>query len=252
MPRSIEYTQNIRPILAAVRAVPVPSRPHAEAPRAVQPFITLSREPGAGAWTLAQHLAEALDAPATAPEQRWTCWDRELMEKVAADQHIHGPLIESLEESSHSWLTGFFGSLSLKDEVACADEAWLYAKVAGTIRALAQAGRTIIVGAGGVFITRRMPGGIHVRLVAPLDQRIEQLARHQGISMEQSADRIRQYEKNRSTFFRRYWPHEQLNPELFTLTLNTASIAGPTMVEMIRLLVRQVEAADPQQSQSAP
>ena len=40
------------------------------------------------------------------------------------------------------------------------------------VRALAEVGRVIIVGRGGVFITRDLPGGIHVRLVAPREWRV--------------------------------------------------------------------------------
>jgi cytidylate kinase len=246
MPHSIEYTQNIRPIFAAIRSVPVPVHEPAEAPSAVKPFITISREPGAGAWTLAQQLVAALEPPGGG-EHVWTCWDRELMEKVATDQNIHAPLMQSLEESSHSWLSEFFGSLSMSDETPPTDEASLYSKVAGTVRALAQAGHTIIVGGGGVFITRRMPGGIHIRLIAPLEHRIAALAQREGISKDEAAARIRQLEKNRRSFFKRYWPKELIGPESFTVTLNTARIKGGTMVEIIRALVRQVEVEQPVQ-----
>ena len=243
MPRSIEYTQNIRPIFAAIRSVPIPTREPADAQVSARPFITISREPGAGAWMLAQQLATAL-TPKDAGDAGWTCWDRELMEKVAADQNIHTPLIQSLEESSHSWLTDFFGSLSMSN-AAPGDEASLYTKVAGTVRALAQAGHTVIVGVGGVFITRRMRGGIHVRLIAPLDHRIASLAEREGISHDAAVSRIRQLEKNRQSFFTRYWPKELITPEIFTVTLNTARIKSGTMVEIIRALVRQVEAELP-------
>ena len=245
MAHSIEYTQNIRPIFAAIRSVPVPVHEPAEAPSAFKPFITISREPGAGAWTLAQQLVAALDAPGGG-EHAWTCWDRELMEKVATDQNIHAPLMQSLEESSHSWLSDFFGSLSMSN-AAPGDEASLYTKVAGTVRALAQAGHTIIVGGGGVFITRRMPGGIHVRLIAPLEHRIAALAQREGVSKDEAAARIRRLEKNRQSFFKRYWPKELISPESFTVTLNTARIKSGTIVEIIRALVRQVELEQPVQ-----
>jgi len=207
-----------------------------------EPFITISRQPGAGAWTLAQQLVDALDADDRGGRS-WTCWDRELVEKVAAEHHLSQRLIESLEDANHSWFTDFLGSLSFRDEPTVADADKAYARVAGTIRALAQAGRSVIVGLGGVFLTRRMPGGIHLRLVAPLDYRVNFLARLYGISNDQAAVRARDMERNRHAFYKRHWPNETLAADTFTLTLNTAAIPLAGMIDVVRAVVRQTRLA---------
>ena len=243
MPRTITLSENIRPILAAIRSVPVPH--HAtgeEPPPPIVPFVTLSREPGAGAWTSAQPLTDALNA-ADPGERPWTWWDRELVEKVAADHHIATPLVESLGESHHSWLMDMFAGLSAAEHPEMADEALVFNKVASTIRALASAGRVVIVGRGGVFITRRMTGGVHVRLVAPLEKRIERMAAHLNLSRETAAAKIREMTKTRDELYRRYWPQEPLRPDLFTATLNTAALAPDVVTRVIVDLVRATEAA---------
>lgn len=235
---TISLKENIRPIFAAIRTVPIPPKPGQEPgkPKS-EPFITISREAGAGAWTLAHRLVESLNLDDVSGRP-WTCWDRELVEKVAADTHLSESLIESLEEASHSWLGDFLSSLSFSDSSPFADEARVYGRVVAAIRALAQAGRVVIVGRGGVFVTRHMPAGIHVRLVAPLEFRIRFFAEAFNVSLEAAKARIRQIEHNRAAFYRRYWPGESLTPERFTLTIDTSKVEMPTMVEMIKLLTR--------------
>jgi cytidylate kinase len=208
----------------------------------VEPFVTLSREPGAGAWTLAHPLTEALNRECSGGERPWTCWDRELVEKVAADHHIAQQLVDSLEDA-HSWLSDFLSSLSTSDSPEVADEARVFGKVASTIRALASAGRVVIVGRGGVFLTRHMPGGVHVRLVAPLEKRVANMAAYLSVSREQAAARVREMTKARDAFYRRYWPQEPLRPELFTATLNTAALAPQTVIRVIVELVREAATA---------
>ena len=241
MPRAITLHENIRPILGAIRSIPVSHRPPSgwdDPQRPAAPFVTLSREPGAGAWSSAQPLVDALNAAFPSPEQPWTWWDRELVEKVAADHHIAKPLIDSLEESHHSWLTDFLSGLCAENS-EFADEALIFSKVASAIRALANTGRVVIVGRGGVFITRQMPGGVHVRLVAPLEKRIERMAAFLNVSRDKAAATVRDMTRTREAFYRRYWPQEPIRPELFTATLNTAAMSPETVVSVIVELVRE-------------
>lgn len=232
--------QNIHSILGAIRSVPIPPKPSGQPQPVppVPPFVTISREPGAGGLTLGKALAEALTA--SDPDQRpWTCWDRELVEKVAAEHHLPQHVIESLEESRHSWLADLLESLSFSEESHATDEATIYARIAETIRALARAGRVIIVGRGGVFVTRRMPNGIHVRLVAPLEYRIAFMAKLRNISSEAAAAYVKEVDHNRRAFFERHWPGESLKADAFTIAMNSAAIGMPTMIEILKTLVHQ-------------
>jgi cytidylate kinase len=243
MSRSIILSENIRPILASIKTVPIPAKLGEEPPKPALPFVTLSREVGAGAWTLAQRLAESL-SQSDPGEQLWTCWDRELVEKVASDHRLSTRLIESLEESSHSWLGDFFSSLRFADDPANADELTVFHGVAKTIRALAQAGRVIIVGRGGVFLTRRMRGGVHIRLVAPLATRIEHMRQHLNVSRDEAVRQVQELTRRREAFYKRYWPGEPIRPELFTAVLNTEAVSQEGMVAVIEALVRQAAAVN--------
>lgn len=236
---SIPLHLNVGPILGAIRAVPIPLKPTPDSPTPPPPpFITISREPYAGAWTMAQQLVQALNQSET-DEYQWTCWDRELVEKVAADFHLSEEAVDAIEDDRHSWLTDFLSSISLSDMPNTADEARIYERVAHSIRKLAASGRAIIVGRGGIFITRHMPGGIHIRLVAPFEHRAAFLAQQRGIKPEEAPAILRQLDRNRLAFYKRHWPNETIGPETFAVTINTAEVDVPTMIRIIQSLVCQ-------------
>src|SRR5690349_10670490 len=91
-------------ILGALQSVPIrPKTPGTEPAPPPLPFITVSRQPGAGAVSMAQLVIEDLNR-GVPPEAHWTCWDRELVEKVAADFKLSTSLVESLEEADRSWI----------------------------------------------------------------------------------------------------------------------------------------------------
>ncbi|MCY2951886.1 MAG: cytidylate kinase-like family protein [Planctomycetota bacterium] len=235
---------SVRPIVATIRTVPFPLKPIETSPTSQTspppplPFVTISREPYAGAWSFAQQLVEALNTCDPGPRP-WTCWDRELVEKVAADHNLSKVLIEAIENERHSWLTDFLTSLSYTDGPEVADESRVYQHVATTIRKLAASGRVVIVGRGGVFITRHMPAGIHIRLVAPFEHRVAFFNQQCGIKPADAPGLLRQLERNRHAFYKRHWPNESISPENFAATLNTAQVNLQSMIQIVESLVLQ-------------
>ena len=234
---SISVSEHIRPILAAIQTVPVPGRPVSGpgSAEAAPPFITVSRQPGAGAWKVAHEFVDAMNA-ADPDGPRWTWWDRELVEKVAADHHFSRRLIESLDEGNHSWITDLFSGFSA---AAYNDEVAVYHRVVQTIRALAQAGRVVLIGRGSVFATHDMNGGIHVRLVAPRKDRIGHIAETMNKTPHDAEAWVAQQERNRAAFYKRFWPGRVLEPEAFTVTINTSAVDAADMIAVLAALVRQ-------------
>ena len=199
------------------------------------PFVTISRQAGAGGRTLARALVDRFNKtdPGVNP---WAAWDRELVEKVAAEQHIPESLVETLEHP-RPWMEQFLAALSPRENPDDLDEFQVYRCVAVTIRGLARAGRAVIVGRGGVYATSDLPGGIHVRLVAPLEKRITHMARQSNLSPERAAVEVRRLDHDREAFHHRYWRGKALLPEVFTITLNTAAMSEEQMVDCVLPLI---------------
>ena len=227
-------------LLASIRAglYVQTQRAGAASEQPARPFITISRQAGAGGRTLARALAGRLNE-VDPGEWPWAVWDRELVEKVAREEHIPVTLIESLELEGprQSAFREFLASLSATNDAAHLDEFQVFRRVAQTVRALARAGRAVIVGRGSVYATAGLAGGVHVRLVAPLQERVAHMARVLNCSEGDAAAEVRRIDRYRETFHRRYWPDKALLPEIFTITLNTAAIGEKEMVNCVLQLV---------------
>jgi len=195
-----------------------------------RPFITISRQAGAGGRALAARLVDRLNAidPGDLP---WKVWDNELVERVAAEHHLPASCVAALEDQKPSWLEEALGSLTLSGNSP--DEATVFRRMATAIRALAELGRVVIVGRGGAYLTADMPGGVHVRLVAPVGFRIAKTAKAKGLSPDAAAAWVRETDRARESFYRRHWPARPLTAEAFTMTLNTASLSIPQQVDAV-------------------
>jgi hypothetical protein len=222
------HQRSIRPILTALRATAYGGAGDpatGEQPIAPAPFVTISRQAGAGGHSLAHLLCLRMNRIWPRADHPWTSWGAELVEKVAHDAGLSKEIVESFVESRRTWLE------TLLDDIANTvtghvnpDELTVYRRVATTIRALAQAGRVVIVGRGGMCITRDMPGGVHVRLVAPVAHRVAATVAHFRVSLSRAHHYVQRMDEDREYFYARYWPDVKLVPENFTLTLNMAAL----------------------------
>jgi cytidylate kinase len=198
-------------------------------------FITVSRQPGAGAISFSHRLAERLNQD---DQKDWSAWDRELVEKVSAEYGIAKEIIEMIPGRRHNWLDELLQTFSASQNSPDLVDIRAYKRVVMTIHALATAGHTIIVGQGGTFITQRMPAAIHLRLVAPVEHRIKYTAERDKISLGDAAMQIADIDQRRTEFYRRYWPGTAIAPETFTMTLNSAELSTNELVACVLPLIR--------------
>jgi len=204
-------------------------------------FVTVSREPGAGALPFANKLAERLNESGSGD---WTTWDRELVEKIAAEHHIDREVLEAIETRHHNWLDEFVRGFAASNDDTEFAEARAYKRVMVTLRALARAGHVILVGRGGTFITQGMPGAINIRLVASLEHRIRLTAEREKMSLHDAAAYVAEIDRRRAEFYRRYWPGKSVAPGTFTMTLNVGEMSADEMVDCVVPLVRSRQAQE--------
>jgi len=233
-------TRSLDSLLASIRAGVYFNQPPATSPfaRPTAPFITISRQAGAGGNTLAAALEKRLNTIAP-NDHPWSTWDKDLVRKVALDHHVAASLVESLDaEGPHpSWFQEFISALTPPHREEDLDEFQVFRRTAITVRTLALVGRCIIVGRGGVYATSDLARGVHVRLVAPLPHRIAHLAALRNIPEKEAAAEVHRLDRYRDEFHRRYWPEKAMLPEIFTITLNAALVSEDQMVDCIVPLV---------------
>jgi cytidylate kinase len=241
----------LRAMMESVRARVAPEHTllYDDAPGAVRRFVTISRQAGAGAKQIGQRLAERMSAlgPNDPP---WTSWDRDLVEKIAAEHHLSRELIETLSDHNRSWLETWIASVQSSVNRHFPDEFQVYRRVAQTLRAMAQGGYVVLVGRGGMCITRGMPGGLHVRLVAPRADRVRAFAERNSVSMDEADRMVRSIDLGREKFYRHFFPNATFAADEFSVTFNTAELREDQILDaVVAVLSRDTASSKKQQGE---
>jgi hypothetical protein len=237
--------KDVTPLLASIRASLYAQQQSPQtAGRSRVPtsdFITVSRQAGAGGRSFASRLAERLNAgePSKRP---WSVWDRELVDQAAHEHHLPEALISHLESYHHSAFDQILATLFPVDGMPDLDQHQLFRRMASTIRGITRAGRAIIVGRGGVYATHDMAGGVHVRLVAPLQSRIKHMAELRNVTEKQAAAEVQRLDAEREAFHRRFASAGVRMEETFTIVLNTAMAEQEALVNCVLPLVGRTAA----------
>jgi len=225
---------DLRQVFGSIRTAGIPNAA-SQGLLPIWPFVTFSREAGSSAKNIGMLLAKRLNETES-NEHPWQCLNRELIERIALDHHMSAELIESLEKSSHTWISEFLSGLSRTDKTV--SDMTIFKRTVETVRALARAGHVILVGLGSSFMARDLPGGFHIRLVGPLEVRVANLAKHENIPINEARKRVKLLDQDRLAFFQRFWPGQQLTPDLFHATFNVGYLKDEQIVAAIETLIR--------------
>lgn len=186
-----------------------------------RPAVTISRQAGCGALVVAEKLA-ALLQPHTPPGlPPWTVFDRNLMERVLAEHNLPARLAKFLPEDRVNALQ------EIMDNVfnAGPDTETIIRQTAETILHLAELGGAIIIGRGGNLITAKLTNVLHVRLVAPLEQRVQ----HAHVFYKMSEKAAREFcvreDQGRHRYLKKYFNADPDDPLLQHLIINTGMVA---------------------------
>jgi hypothetical protein len=191
--------------------------------------VTISRQAGCGALVIAEKLAHYLQERLPDDTARWTVFDRELMEKVLADHNLPKYLAKFLPEDRASrvedTLADIFGVHPPAQTVVT--------QSAETMLQLAELGSAILVGRAGNIVTAKLPHVLHVRLMAPLDDRIERICRDDHKTLSEARRFCLEEEQARTRYVKTYF-HANINdPLLYHLIINTSRTGCESAVRII-------------------
>ena len=196
------------------------------------PYVTLSRESGAGGSRLARALALRLNAQAPAQSQ-WTVYTGNLIEKLLQNHHLSPHLARFLPEDRVSEIAASVGEL-----IGLHPNLWdLVQKTNELIRRIACGGHAIIVGRGANFATQGIEHGAHLRLVGSTDHRARQIARLQQLNETEA----RAYNARRDLARERY-VHTHFNanindPTAYDLVIDTTRVQLTEAAELVTALI---------------
>lgn len=113
------------------------------------------------------------------------------------------------------------------------------------MRELATEGQAVIVGRAGQAILAGEPSVMHVRIVAPVENRIERVAARQRISIKAAAAQIEVSDRFRRNYLKRFYNIQWDMPELYNLVINTGLVGSAEAADIIsHALHRQQQAAE--------
>jgi cytidylate kinase len=141
------------------------------------PVITVCMEPGSGGSIIAQEIAKQLE---------FDFFHRDIINEIAKSSHISSQVIETLEKERLSGINDFISSLINNKYL------WpgLYLEhLMKIVHVIGKHGRAVIVGRGANFILP-LQERFSVRVVAPLELRIQNVAREYSVSKNDAKRRV--------------------------------------------------------------
>jgi cytidylate kinase len=199
------------------------------------PVITISRDYGCPGRRIARKLSEVLSEKnkrlGREVEWKWIC--KEVIEESARELKLSPTLIEDLSDYR---TRGFFENIALffSDEYYPGD-----VKIKNTIARFiynaASEGNVVIVGRAGESITKNFEKSLHVKLQAPLDWRVHQVANNYGMGISEARKEALEMDKRRAQF-RNYFEKDRPDIEFFDAFFNCATMSDDEIIEMILIV----------------
>ncbi len=195
-------------------------------PKKELPFITISRETGCGASKIAKLLVKELKTRG----QKWSYVDKEILNESAKRLKIDKSKIEYVFDAVQKTHADEI-LLALSTKYYKSDKA-VRKVIADVVKHTASEGNVIIVGRGGVSITSELKNGIHIRLSAPRDWRIESLMSRKKKLREDIISRIDESDKMRERMITLFKKDKVLSNQ-FDMEINCAKFTKQQIVELI-------------------
>ncbi len=172
------------------------------------PFLTISRQFGCYGFSLGLLLMEILNENADS-ESTWKIYHREILERLATDTNLATELLDRQRRTRPRLLVDFFRSIS-GDKVPSGFS--VRKQITMIIRGLAIEGHAVILGQGGTAATADLPNGLSVRLEAPTQWRVKEVAFREGLSETRAKLLIKEKDREReylSKLYQAYSKHKR-------------------------------------------
>jgi cytidylate kinase len=192
-------------------------------------IITISREVGSGGNEVAHKLCEILG---------YRYFDKALMTEVAVKMGISEAEVIDYSEDSYK-LRSFIDNLFRRREPLATvtvkgtdtsgamiqmteilDEERALKLIQRTIERLRERDNIVIVGRGSQVILRDAPGVLHIRIVAPLEQRIGRIMMNLSLTRGEARDYIASKDKASEEYLHRFYGVDWNDPALYHLIVN--------------------------------
>jgi cytidylate kinase len=185
------------------------------------PVITISRLTGCDGREVAAALAALLNLRQNTNKWRWI--DKDIIYHAAhelrtdtnrIETYYQGLTLNDMSEMIMAFSGSFVSDSSVKKAIR------------EVVLSIAREGHAVIIGRGGVAITRDMTNALHIRLVAPLYWRVENVMKKKGMIIEKAEEYVIETDEKRNKMILSFLDKKpQAIDYLFDSTLNRSSFS---------------------------
>lgn len=197
--------------------------------------ITFSRQFGSGGDEIAARVGEMLG---------YHYFDKQSLLAAAAQEKLTPDQIVDYHEDSYRLrgildrLRGYRpppgnGPAALRDANEQIGENMLVWLADAAVRTAYDQGNFVIVGRAGQAILLDKPGVLHVRVEAPCDLRIANIARQEGISAAAARLRVSEHDRAAADYLRRFYGVNWADPLLYHLIVNTGRLSIEAAIDLV-------------------
>jgi len=207
------------------------------------PFVTISRQAGAGGHSLCAALQHLLESSPHDPFlMGWRLLDAKAVhDLLQRDSHLEVPLRTLDDEEYHSGIEDLVYNL-IAHRVP---QDMVIHKTFMLIRSLARQGKVIILGRGAACLTADLPTGIHVRLVAPWTDRVQRMSQLGHLSDDAAARSVAEQDTFRLRLVRDCFGKDVNDPLLYHCLWNTHMVPIDEIARRILQMIRERQPVAP-------
>ncbi len=193
------------------------------------PIITLSRQTGCDAIAVAKKVVHLLNKQQKTDKWHWI--DKEILLKTAKELKTGTPRIERYIKGKE--LSGFSEMIMSVSGDFVSDES-VRKKIREVVLSICNDGYVVLVGRGGVSISREVKRSLHIRLVAPFYWRVENIMKKRKMNIEDAEEFTVDTDEKRHNLILNFLEKKPLNIDyLFDATINRSSFSIDQLAEIV-------------------
>lgn len=202
--------------------------------------IHISRQFGAGGYTLGQALAKRLD---------YKFVSRSIINRMAREAEVSPAWVEGVEKEAGGWVNRLTRFLVSSDFVerhvgesrSDFDENRYIEFLRRLLPSMAAEGNIVIIGRGGQYILPDDPGTVKIFLVAEFEERVDFIQDLWKVEREDAARAIHARQKRSESFLKGLGSKRPKDPTLYHLVVNSSMVPLELAETLILDLVRRGE-----------
>lgn len=185
-------------------------------------IISIGRQHGSGGREIARLLAQELGIK---------CYDKEIVDEAAKHSDFSRDLINAYDEKRMSAFMLQAGGYGLNENFRLNMQ--VVSAQFDAIREIASKGDCIFVGRCADYILRDRSDLVSVFILGDMDERLKCLARRQGLDEAAARKKIKEVDKDRSSFYKYYSDQVWGDAQNYDLCINSSRLGVEGTVKVI-------------------